>query len=73
MAREETKARGVEGLPREASIVSDGQWWRWFQAVAVLVAAPPLFFFFFLFLCCFFSFLFSFSLLFFGDVKNKKK
>jgi hypothetical protein len=44
MAREETKARGAEGLPREASIVSDGQRWWWFQAAAVLVAAPPLFF-----------------------------
>jgi hypothetical protein len=44
MAREKTKAREVEGLPREASIVSDGQRWRWFQVVAVLVAASPLFF-----------------------------
>jgi len=44
MAREETKARGVEGLPGEASVVNDGQRWRWFHVAAVLVAAHPLFF-----------------------------
>jgi len=61
MAWEETKAKGAEGLPGEASVVSDGQRWRWFQAAAVLVAAngffPPVFPCFSL---CFFCFCFFF-------------
>jgi hypothetical protein len=68
MAREETKAKGAEGLPGEASVISDGQRWRWFQAAAVLVAAdgffPPVFpcfsLCFFCFCFCFFSILPSF-------------
>jgi hypothetical protein len=40
MAREETKAKGAEGLPGEASVVSDGQRWRWFQATAMIGPSP---------------------------------
>jgi hypothetical protein len=54
MAREEIKAteKGEEGLPGEASVVSDGHRWRWFQA-AVRLLPFSAFFSIFLF---FFSF-----------------